>query len=286
VDYTAFYVSAKFASPWIDMAARLDKGFGFGLPMSQRLVNGVPVTYVPTHAVNNPREFETELRGIYANGDRDGYSPVFKTLRCILMPPTLISQMVEKLRKEFPNNGVEIVDLRNFYRLLAQKLNQPLASPYRDAPAVAASPDKAEGLIATPSSGAQFEIQDTQGVKTWTVKKQEGGLYFCLNIDDAFVQRNAGRPMEVEVTYLDQGTGCLEMHYDSRDPAAPLDGAYKAARPLLELKNTGQWRTAIIRLEDPRLDGRENDETDFRICKKENDQFSILRVQVRPCLAQ
>ncbi|MHB0998284.1 MAG: GxGYxYP domain-containing protein [Armatimonadota bacterium] len=287
VDHTAFYISTRFAPSWAEMAARIDKGFGYGTPIPQQLVNGVPASFVQSFHVAQMREFEAELRRVFADSvGRSGYSPTFKTYRCIIVTPSMITGIIEKLRKEFPEAKVEVTDLRNYYRLLGQKLRSPLKSPYSDAVEVTAQPDAHQGLRAVPSSGGYFEIQTVQGSKAWSLKQMQHGLFLCIDVDDAFTQRTAGKPMEVEVEYLDQGTGTIELQYDLLDPAAPLDGAYKNARPVIELKDSGEWRTASFRVDDPRLNNRQNDATDFRLAKAQNDTLVIRRVTLRPCTGE
>ncbi|MHB1456007.1 MAG: GxGYxYP domain-containing protein [Armatimonadota bacterium] len=282
VDRTAFYISPRFTMPWIDMASRLDKGFGYNAPISQQLVNGIPASYVSSFHISQRVELEAELRRVFSSSvGHSGYSPVFKAYRCILVTPSMIVHIIEKLQKEFPEAKVEAVDLRNYYRLLQQKLSKPLESPYADATEISSTPDASHGLTAVPSSGGHFEIQTVQGSKAWVGKAEPHGLFLCIDVDDAFAQRSAGKPLDVEISYLDHGLGTFELQYDSQDPSAPLDGSYKNAHPLIELTNSGEWRTSVIRINDPRLSGRQNDNTDLRFYKVQNDEYVIRSVKVR-----
>ena len=82
--------------------------------------------------------------------------------------------------------------------------------------------DASLGLRVIPSAGGYFEIETVQGEKAWVVRKQQHGLVLCVEVDDAFAQDATRQPMEIEVNYLDQGNGTLELQYDSLDPAALL----------------------------------------------------------------
>lgn len=283
VDITAFYIAPRFAVPWTEMASRIDKGLGYCFEIPQQLVNGRAAGFVRAFHVSQKQEMEAELRRVFeASSAHEGYSPTFKTYRCILMTPSMIVHAIEKLRREFPNARVEVTDLRNYYRLLRLKLSRPLESPYRNAPEVSARPDASQGLNAVPSAGGHFKIEAIAGEKAWVSQKQANGLFLCVDVDDAFAQCASRRPMEIEVSYLDEGVNTLELQYDSLDPTAPLDGAYKDARPLVELKNSGEWRTVTIRVDDPRFGNRQNDGTDFRIYKAQNDRLVIGGVTLRP----
>lgn len=287
VDYTALYISTRFASPWKEMASRIDKGFGYATPISQQLVNDTPASFVQTFHVSQKREMEAALRRVFEDaGDREGYGPTFKAYRCILVTPGMITSIIDGLRREFPQAKVEVTDLRDYFRLLHRQLSQPLKSPYREAEEVSARLDASRGLRVVPSAGGYFQIETVQGEKAWVVRQQQHGLFLCIEVDDAFAQNAAHQPLEIEVTYLDQGDGTLQLQYDSLDPAAPLDGAYKNARPLLEMKNSGEWRTATVRVDDARIGNRQNDGTDFRLFKVQNDQLAIRRVTLRSCAGE
>ncbi|MCE5198954.1 hypothetical protein LLG39_08255 [bacterium] len=282
VDYNVFYISPHFVSPWIDMASRLDKGFGYNVPMPQQLVNGTPMTYVQTIHVSQMSVLEANLRQVFENSSKsNGYSSTFKAYRCILVTPSMITNIVEKLRKEFPDAKVEITDLRNFYSLLSQKLSHPLVSPYRDSKELSAQPNTSNGVMPIQSAGGNYEIKTIQDEPAWVSSQQQYGLYLCFEVDDAFSQNDAQQPLELEVSYLDQGTGTIELQYDSLDPSAPLDGAYKSAKPIIELENSGKWCVAKFQLDDPRFSNRENDGTDLRFCKVQNDQLIIRSVTLR-----
>lgn len=97
-------------------------------------------------------------------------------------------------------------------------------------------------------------------------------------IADEFM-REPGAPVEVEIEYLDKGTDIVSLDYDSTDPAAPIDGAFKSA-PGIQKTNTGQWKTAVFRLDDARFANKEHMGSDFRIYGSKED-LHVKRVEVR-----
>jgi hypothetical protein len=71
--------------------------------------------------------------------------------------------------------------------------------------------------------------------------------------------------VDVSVEYFDQGTGSFRIEYDGPDPNAPFNGAYTASRTVVQLSNSGAWKTAKFRLPDARFLNSQNGGGDFRI---------------------
>lgn len=283
IDYTAFYITNGFIGPWIEMASRVDKGFGCNQNIQQQLINHVPAGNLKTFHVAQKRELEEELTKVFANSAAaKRYTPSFKAYRCILVKPSTITGIIEKLRKQYPEARVEIVDLRNYYRLLKHKLSTAPASPYRNSPEISAAPEASAGASTVQSIGGYYTIETVQGKQAWAARKQDVGLYLCFDLDDAFAQHVAGQPVDVQIEYLDGGDGELILQYDSTDPSAIREGAYKDAGPRIQLKNTGEWRTATFRIADTKFAGRQNDSTDLRIFKTQNDELIIRSIALRP----
>ncbi|MHB1459263.1 MAG: COG1470 family protein, partial [Armatimonadota bacterium] len=97
-------------------------------------------------------------------------------------------------------------------------------------------------------------------------------------ISDEFMKEPAA-PVEVEVEYLDEGTDMVSLDYDSTDPTAPINGAFKSA-PGIQKTNTGKWKTAVFKLDDARFANREHQGSDFRIYGSKED-LHLRRVEVR-----
>lgn len=101
-------------------------------------------------------------------------------------------------------------------------------------------------------------------------------IYFAIS--DEFM-KEPGAPVEVEIEYLDKGTDMVGLDYDSTDPSAPINGAFKSA-PGIKKTNTGQWKTAVFRLDDAKFANREHMGSDFRIYGSKED-LHVRRVEVR-----
>lgn len=101
-------------------------------------------------------------------------------------------------------------------------------------------------------------------------------IYFA--IADDYLREPEG-PVEVIVEYLDLGTAQFGLDYDSRDPAAPVNGAFKGA-PLARRTDSGRWLTHTFVLADARLANREHQGADFRLVAQEDD-LCVRRVEVR-----
>jgi hypothetical protein len=107
------------------------------------------------------------------------------------------------------------------------------------------------------------------------------GRYVYFDVDDSFF-RDDGRPVEIEVVFLDDGKGELALDYDANDPAAPHEGAFKRAEPV-PLAATAAWRTCTFHLADAAFSGRANG-NDFRFSVQGGD-LTLHRVAVRKAAA-
>jgi hypothetical protein len=132
IEYNPYYCTRQFVAPWIEMASRLDRGFGFSqCPIPQQLVGGIPATFVPFFHVSQGREFDAEMLRAFADSEKlAGCSPLFKIYRLVVFTPSMVTHGVDEAWKAHPNAKVEIVDLRNFFALLKLKLVQPAQSSH------------------------------------------------------------------------------------------------------------------------------------------------------------
>jgi hypothetical protein len=94
--------------------------------------------------------------------------------------------------------------------------------------------------------------------------EDDGTGYFHFAVD-----RRLGisddQPVTVQVEYFDEGEGSFDLEYDSLDPTAPEEGAYKTSEPVF-YQNTQTWRVARFTLADAGFRGRQYDGIgDFRI---------------------
>ncbi len=123
--HTAFYINPKLDTPWMEMAARLNpEGFGINpLPSTSDLVNGAPVFRLKDCHISTVRDgrFERMLDEVYSRS-AVGEDTRLEAWRCILLTPTQITTVVEKLEKKYPAAKVKIVDWPNLLQLKKQHL--------------------------------------------------------------------------------------------------------------------------------------------------------------------
>jgi hypothetical protein len=146
---------------------------------------------------------------------------------------------------------------------------------------ISASPADSKGLQVSESCKSGdgfFTIVEREGVRCWEVPKK--GFYLYFSASDEFRQK-AMTTLEIQVEYLDIGTGAIGLDYDSTDPRAAFGGAYKTHSTVIHCTNSGQWRKARFHLPNARFRGSENCQTDFRFSNGGDDMI-IRAVRVWP----
>ncbi|GAA3540754.1 glycosyl hydrolase family 28-related protein [Kribbella ginsengisoli] len=97
-----------------------------------------------------------------------------------------------------------------------------------------------------PSAGADpagLRTGTEQGRTFWRTDQAADTSYFTFDVDGDYVGELNTDDVVVTVTYLDSGTGTLQLQYDAAaDPAAHADN--------VQLKNTGTWQTGTFALND------------------------------------
>ena len=83
--------------------------------------------------------------------------------------------------------------------------------------------------------------------------------------------RDIHGPATVILVYRDNGMGSIQLDYDSWDQGAAgsMNGAYKQTVAIGK-SDTGQITSTAFYLNDPRFDGRENMQSDFRVVDSDN----------------
>lgn len=234
----------------------------------------------------------TDLSGSPADAARTivqlghGRPPRFLVCRSILQTPTWYAQ-VEKQLKSLAGDGIRVVDLYTLLWLVREYESHRadyVDVRYAEAKEVSAAPARSEGL--SPTFAGDGPVAETVQDRTrcWRISETQGGRYLYFDVDDAFYRPGSG-PLEITLEFLDQGSGQLELHYDSTDTAATLDGAYKTHPIRVDRKNTGQWQNVVFPLSDARFAGRQNGEADFRIYGS-GESLLVRRVRVARQTAQ
>ena len=124
IEYNVFYIDDSFEMEWAKMAARITpKGFGFNCRIDSQLVDGTPVNFVEMFHISQVNAMGKRLEELYKNSIEGKYEKAqLHSLRCILIPPHKIYDIVERLDKKYPEAKVEFIDIPNYYRLLKYQL--------------------------------------------------------------------------------------------------------------------------------------------------------------------
>jgi hypothetical protein len=140
-------------------------------------------------------------------------------------------------------------------------------------------PGVTNGSSALAGEDGKFTITERDGVRCWLVAKPTTPNYFYLDADDRF-RPKPGQTLEIELEYLDIGSGEVALEYDSTDIRATLGGAYKSYPYLLRRANTGRWQKARFLVNDAGFGGLQNMGADFRFCNR-GDELPVRAVRVR-----
>jgi hypothetical protein len=146
---------------------------------------------------------------------------------------------------------------------------------------ISASPAGSKGLQvseACKSGDGFFTNVEHEGTACWEVPKKNS--YFYFSASDEFRQK-AETALEIQVEYLDIGTGTIGLDYDSSDKRSPFGEAYEHHSTFIHCTNSGQWRRGKFHLANARFRGSENCQTDFRFYNGGDDMI-IRSVRVWP----
>ncbi len=138
-------------------------------------------------------------------------------------------------------------------------------SEYKDALSVSVtlgSSGESNGVKLNPGNAdgtvTHTVLDDKECTKTITA----GNTYMYFSIADPFYF-DEKESLEIEYTYWDGGHAWHQLQYDSHDPTATLNGAYKNSHQT-SCRNAKRWVTNTIRLSDARFVNRENGGSDLR----------------------
>ncbi|NEA32564.1 glycosyl hydrolase family 28-related protein [Streptomyces sp. SID13031] len=124
-----------------------------------------------------------------------------------------------------------------------------------------------------PSAGADpagLQTGTDQGRNYWRTNQAADTSYFTFDVDGDYVGELKTDDVVVTVTYLDSGTGTLQLQYDAAaDPAARADD--------VQLKNTGLWKTGTFALNDIKFADRLGG-GDLRVQGSEDISVAGLRI--------
>jgi hypothetical protein len=149
---------------------------------------------------------------------------------------------------------------------------------------ISANPTNAKGLLvgeACKDGDGLFAVVERDGVPCWQVPRKGNYLYFSAS--DEFRKKKT-TALEIQVEYLDAGTGEISLDYDSTNLKAAINGAYENHSKYIHCTNSGQWRKTRFHLPNARFRGSENGQTDFRF-NNGGDDMIIRAVGVWPSRA-
>jgi hypothetical protein len=134
---------------------------------------------------------------------------------------------------------------------------------------LAASPplEAIDRLTLTPFSccDGQFTTAVVQGERVWRIAAGSNYLYF--NVPSTFTFQ-AGSPVYVEVTYLDEGEGTVALQYDSTNGNALADFYVRSEAHTRSTRvQSGAFVRSYHQLLKPKLAGRQNGGADFRLAQ-------------------
>ncbi len=105
-----------------------------------------------------------------------------------------------------------------------------------------------------------------------------GGRYMYFDVDDSFYHGDL-QPVEIVVEVFGRSREAPFLEYDSTDPGALHNGAFKRASGISQ-EETGAWRKVIFRLPDAAFTGRSNGH-DFRLVPPGPEELFLHRVVIR-----
>ena len=214
-------------------------------------------------------------------------TPVFIGFKCIVAgytkdgmnAYTKIKQQVDRLNRIYPGRYVFMLPkdlfatIRNYCHL------ENPGGKYTDTSLIVGRPGTDEGLMPVSAGDGEFKIVEHEGTPCWLVPKHTPPHYFYLSKDKGF-RLQPHTSLEIELEYLDVGTGVIVLEYDSSDVQAAVGGAYKTHPNTVHRTNTAQWRSARFQVNDALFAGRQNAGADFRFYNG-GDDLLIRAVRVR-----
>ena len=203
----------------------------------------------------------------------EGYT--FTVMRAVLVPPTHYKE-IDGLLRANPDKPARLVDLPTLLWLIREytghRADYPLTPSYAEAVEVATEAPFSKGITTRVGGDGLFDEVKAGPDQSPAWKFLSPYIYF--DADNDFAGSLKG-PVEVEVTYLDQGSGTFLIQYDA------ADNAYKMTGESPKLENSGTWKTARFTLLDPKFNNRQNGGTDMRINGRTSQPLVIRALKIK-----
>ncbi len=247
----------------------------------QGLHRGMPFLRMRTDLPSDPTQ---AARALYHLAG--GSPPQFVVARSILQPPSWYARVERELHK-LGGDDVKVVDLYTLFWLVREyetHHDQYADERFAQATVVSGQPGSHAGVNAVYVADGPFTAVQRDGRPCWQLPRHQPPFYLYFKVAEGFLRAGAG-PIEIELEYLDEGKGQIELQYDSTDSTAPVDGAYKSYAPPVKRTDTGEWRAAKFRLADARFSGSQNGMADFRFYNAGDDLLvravRVLKLKAR-----
>ena len=134
---------------------------------------------------------------------------------------------------------------------------------------------------ATTGFEGEGAVEEVNG-KTAALAKADN-VYYWINLDDTFTVHGATpiADYRIDVTYLDKGTGDLNLQYNKALAEGEEDSIEKqfASTKIATLTDSGNWMTASIYLSDAHFRNAANG-ADFRLALSKDQAISAVTVTV------
>ncbi len=236
---------------------------------------GMPYLRMKADLPGDPREAALRMCD-----DFEEEAPQFLVYRSILMSPDWYLKVSNELAQA-SDGQAEVVDMYTLFALIREfvshpELYTPPPSPYRSAREVLAEPENHRGARPVKVDDGPFRLTEQGGTKAWQAGYDPGKPYLYFRLDDDFTKGCS--KYVIEVTFLDEGQGTVNLEYDSTDRNAAFGGAYKSG-PAIRLSNSGTWQTQKLAIEDARFQNSQNRGADFRISPG-GRSFVVSRIRV------
>ncbi|HEX6972521.1 MAG TPA: DUF5010 domain-containing protein [Limnochordia bacterium] len=168
-------------------------------------------------------------------------------------------------------------------RFKAGRMIAPPPGPYTGASEVSirlGARNDARGLVQVEHEDGRTTPAEAGGeTGRRPVPTRFGGMYIYFQVDDSFLADAAGAAVDVTVRYYDERPGWIRIDYDSTDPRATLQGAYKPTRAV-PLSGDGSWHETTFHLPDPFSANRQNAAADLRLAMP-HEGVIIASVHIR-----
>lgn len=237
---------------------------------------GMPFLRMATDLPEDAAAAAASIRSLGA-----GAKPRFIACRSILKSPGWYAA-VSKHLQETAGADVQVVDLHTLLWLVREyetHREDYVDRSFAKSAELSATPARTLGLHPVVVDDGPVNVEEVGGESCWRAGGGGRTRYLYFDADGEFIE-GAGGSLVIEVAYEAAGVGQVLLEYDSRDPKAPLEGAYKAHPDVLKRGQGTGWAVATWHVADARCEGSQNGGADFRLAVI-GDALRVKQVRVK-----